>query len=291
MKKIERLLITWVFICGLLGVYIPSHAQQSTTQSAAADSVVRFPVSKTVPEGYEDLGEEGAVDLRTPSNVKTVVEYDPQTGCYVVRTRVGETDIATPFILSADEYSDYSFRKSMEAYYREKNAYDPETAEKNKFDFLDMNFSLGPLEKVFGPGGVQLKTQGSVEVNMGVKYNKIDNPALSLEARSKTYFDFDTKIQATVNAKVGNKLGFNLNYNTDATFAFDSQNLKLQFQGEEDDIIKNIEAGNVSMTTGSSLIRGSTSLFGFKTTMQFGKLTATALVSQQQSETKTVKVA
>ena len=42
------------------------------------------------------------------------------------------------------------------------------------------------------------------------------------------------------------------------------------------------------MTTGSSLIRGSTALFGVKTTMQFGKLTATALISQQQSESKTV---
>lgn len=151
-----------------------------------------------------------------------------------------------------------------------------------------MNFSLGPLEKVFGPGGVQLKTQGTVELNMGVKYNKVDNPALSVEARSKTYFDFDEQIQATVNAKVGDKLSFNMTYNTDATFDFDSKNLKLQFEGKEDDIIKNIEAGNVSMTTGSSLIRGSTSLFGFKTTMQFGKLTATALVSQQQSESKTV---
>ena len=42
------------------------------------------------------------------------------------------------------------------------------------------------------------------------------------------------------------------------------------------------------MTTGSSLIRGSTALFGVKTTMQFGKLTATALVSQQNSESQTV---
>ena len=115
-----------------------------------------------------------------------------------------------------------------------------------------------------------------------------DNPALSAEARKKTYFDFDEKIQASVTAKVGDKMSFNMNYNTDATFDFDSKNLKLQYEGKEDEIIKNIEAGNVSMTTGSSLIRGSTALFGIKTTMQFGKLTATALISQQQSESKTV---
>ena len=42
------------------------------------------------------------------------------------------------------------------------------------------------------------------------------------------------------------------------------------------------------MTTGSSLIRGGSALFGIKTKMQFGKLTVTALVSQQESESKTV---
>lgn len=288
MKNIERLLFIIILLSGVSGIPLDASAQGRASARAATDTVVRYPVTKTYPESYEEIGEEGAVDLRTPANIKTEIEYDPTTNRYVVHTRVGERDITTPFSLTRDEYEDYSFRRSMEAYYREKNAFDPEQEEKNKFDFLDMNFSLGPLEKVFGPGGVQLKTQGSVELNMGVKHNKIDNPALSVEARSKTYFDFDTKIQATVNAKVGNKLAFNLNYNTDATFAFDSQNLKLQFQGEEDDIVKNIEAGNVSMTTGSSLIRGSTSLFGFKTTLQFGKLTATALVTQQQSETKTV---
>ncbi len=123
---------------------------------------------------------------------------------------------------------------------------------------------------------------------MGVKSNKTDNPSLSLSARRKTYFDFEQKIQATIQAGVGDRMKFNMTYNTDATFDFDSKNLKLAYEGKEDDIVKNIEAGNVSMTTGSSLIRGSTALFGIKSKLQFGKLTATALVSQQNSESKTV---
>jgi cell surface protein SprA len=135
---------------------------------------------------------------------------------------------------------------------------------------------------------VQLKTQGSVQVNMGVKSNKTDNPSLSMSARRKTYFDFDQKIQATIGASVGDRLKFNMTYNTDATFDFDSKNLKLSYEGKEDDIVKSIEAGNVSMTTGSSLIKGSTALFGIKSKLQFGKLTATALVSQQNSESQSV---
>ncbi len=229
-----------------------------------------------------------ATDLKNPGNVTTTAEFDPETGYYIIHTRIGDNDIITPFLLSPQEYNDIALRQSMQEYYRQKMSESIEKKKDEPFNFLDMQFGLGPLESVFGPGGVQLKTQGSVTINMGVKSNKTDNPALSVAARRKTYFDFDQKIQATVAASVGDKMKFNMTYNTDATFEFDNKNLKLAYEGKEDEIIKNIEAGNVSMTTGSSLIRGSAALFGIKTKLQFGKLTATALVSQQNSESQTV---
>lgn len=263
----------------------PDNAIGSTSDTI----VTQYPVRPTIPNDYEYLVEQDnyAADLKNPSNITTEAEYDYETGCYIIRTKLGEKEIATPFMLSADEYNNLVLRQSMQEYYRQKNA-DLAQEKKDPFNFLDMSFGLGPLEKVFGPGGVQLKTQGSVQLTMGMKINKTDNPAISASARRSSYFDFDEKIQATINASVGNKMKFNMNYNTDATFEFDSQNLKLQYEGEEDEIIKSIEAGNVSMTTGSSLIKGSTALFGVKTTMQFGKLTATALVAQQNSESQTV---
>ena len=250
---------------------------------------MRYGVHPTVPENYDDLKEgEYAADLKTPSNITTEAEYDYETGCYIIRTKVGDYDVVTPFILTADEYNNLTLRESMMQYYRQKNAETAEEKKKNPFNFLDMQFGLGPLEKVFGPGGVQLKTQGSVQIKMGIKTNKTDNPALSVSAKRKTYFDFDQKIQATISASVGDKMKFNMTYNTDATFEFDNKNLKLAYEGKEDEIIKNIEAGNVSMTTGSTLIRGGSALFGVKTKLQFGRLTATALVSQQNSESQTV---
>ena len=255
-----------------------------------ADTVMMpFPVRQTVPVRYEDIMErEFAADLSNPSNVTTVTEYDPALGCYVIRTRLGEQDIVTPFYLTPSEYNDWQNRQSMRSYFRMRNTEALTNPAKEPFNILDMNFALGPLEKIFGPGGVSLTTRGSVTLSMGIKSNKTDNPALSINSRRKTYFDFDQKIQATVQANVGDRMKFNMTYNTDATFDFDSKNIKLAYEGKEDDIVKSIEAGNVSMTTGSSLIRGSTALFGIKTKLQFGKLTATALVSQQNSESTTV---
>lgn len=257
--------------------------------SPADSTSLPFGVRPTVPRNYEDLmADELGYDLSTPSNITTTADFDAASGNYIVRTYLGGLQIGTPFMLTKRQYENWQLKLSMQRFYKERNLGLITDKEKEPFNILDMNFALGPLEKIFGPGGVSLKTQGSVQVSMGIKSNKTDNPALSLSARRKTYFDFDQKIQATIAASVGNRMKFNMTYNTDATFDFDSKNLKLAYEGEEDDIVKSIEAGNVSMTTGSSLIRGGTALFGIKTKLQFGKLTATALVSQQNSESKTV---
>ena len=268
----------------------PPDTRPSAQQQQSPKLDLHYNVKPTIPQNYDDVQGVGeyAADLKTPSNITSEVEYDPETGCYVIHTRLGDHDIVTPYIMASDEFSNADFRRSMMEYYRQKNAESAQNQDTDPFNFLDMQFSMGRMDSIFGPGGLQLKTTGSVVIKMGVKSNSTDNPALSVAQRRKTYFDFDQRIQANIAASVGDKMRFNMSYNTGATFDFDSKNLKLAYEGKEDEIIKNIEAGNVSMTTGSSLIHGSAALFGIKTKLQFGKLTATALVSQQNSETQTV---
>ena len=286
---IRYFVLAVVFLAAAAGMPLPLPA------ASPADSLAISPVSPTVPRTYDELlGAPLPADLGLPRNVVSSVEYDAESGCYVLRTRVGDKDIATPFILTPSQYARWRERNERRQRFRMLDGgpgVDNDSVrrrERRQFDLLDMNFDLGPLDRIFGPGGVRLTTTGSVQITTAVKSTKTDNPALSLNSRRKTFFDFDQKIQATVAASVGDRMKFNLNYNTDATFDFDSKNLKLQYEGTEDDIVRNIEAGNVSMTTGSSLIRGSTALFGIKSTLQFGRLTATALVSQQNSETRSI---
>ena len=82
----------------------------------------------------------------------------------------------------------------------------------------------------------------------------------------------------------------NLNYDTEASFEFENQ-MKLDYAGKEDDIIKKLELGNVGLPLQSSLIQGSQSLFGVKGTFQFGKLTVTGVVSQQRGKTQETELA
>ena len=254
------------------------------------DSAIWAP-TKVKQLGAQNYGEltasQSSLDLQDPNNITTVVEYQPESGTYIIRTKIGDTDITTPYMLTQDEYNKYAERQIMHNYWQQKIG-EVEHNNEKKFDITDMKFNIGPADKVFGPGGVQLKMQGSAELLFGFKHQYIANPSLTQRARNNNIFDFDEKIQASVQGKVGQKLNFNMSYNTEASFSFDQQNLKLNYKGEEDDIIQSIEAGNVTMDLPSSLIRGSKALFGIKTNLKFGKLKIQALISQQNSEAQTV---
>ena len=84
----------------------PERQEQTTgdTQPAAPTSEpLHYPVAKTVPESYDEIDQKAPVDLKNPSNLKTEVEYDPETNCYVIHTRVAGVDVCTPFMLSAED--------------------------------------------------------------------------------------------------------------------------------------------------------------------------------------------
>ncbi len=264
--------------------------EQNLTQNIVAeeDSASNVKVKKT-DYTRDERPEDYAFDLADPENLKTEVgEYDEKTGYYKVGSKLGDNFLSAPYLMTPEEYMKWNERKSMYSYFKERNDSLYKTKGKDKFSFSNMKFDLGPAEKIFGPGGVQIKTQGSAELKFGYNYKFTDNPSLSERNRKTTGFDFDQKINLSVNAKVGNKMDFNLNYNTDATFDYDAKNLKLKYEGEEDDIVQLLEAGNVSLPTNSSLIRGASSLFGIRSDLKFGKLSLQTVVSQKKSQSKTV---
>ncbi len=246
----------------------------------------RFPVKATTAQSENE--DNRPADLKDPENLKTDVYYDEESGTYRMGTKLGDNFLEAPFYMSPEEYQEWIAARSMRAYYRQKNAEEFKTKGKDKFDFTDMQFDLGPANKIFGPGGVRIKTQGSAELKIGANMRNVDNPSLSERNRKVFGFDFDEKINLSVSGKVGDKVNLDFNYNSEATFNFDTQSLKLRYEGKEDEIIKLIEAGNVSLPSNSSLVRGASSLFGVRADLQFGKLNLQTVISQKKSSTQSV---
>lgn len=225
--------------------------------------------------------------LKNPSNVKVDIVYDPVTRQYYKTYKIGNMDYRIPTTMSFEEYQEMDMQSIMSSYW------------KDRADAASMDAAGGLIPKIhipgkvfetiFGNNTVDIRPQGSAEINFGIVSNKRDDPMLSTRARRQTNFDFDEKIQMNVIAKIGDKIEFKVNYNTEATFDFENK-LKLKYEGKEDAIIQSIEAGDVNMPLNSTLIKGTESLFGLKTKLRFGRVTVTALYSQQRSETKNITI-
>nr|WP_314897669.1 cell surface protein SprA [uncultured Flavobacterium sp.] len=244
-------------------------------------------VQDTIVTGFST----GKVQLKDPQSVLSAYTYDPVTDRYIYTNSVDGFSINYPIILTPKEYESLVLKESMRDYFKKKvDAIDgkKEGSEAAKKDLLPRYYvKSGLFESIFGSNTIDVKPTGSIELDLGMRYTKQDNPSFSPRNRSNLSFDFDQRISMSLMGKVGTRLNVNANYDTQSTFAF--QNLmKLEYAPSEDDIIQKIEVGNVSMPLNSSLIRGAQSLFGVKTQLQFGKTTVTGIFSEQKSQTKSL---
>ena len=137
----------------------------------------RWKITKTTPILVSDL-DSAVIDLRMPDNIKQQAEYDDSTGVYLIGSKIGSSYLNAPILMSPEEYQEWSRQREIRKFFRLKNAANFATKGKDKFDFADMHFDLGPAEKIFGPGGVRIKTQGTAELKLGANFKIIDNPSL-----------------------------------------------------------------------------------------------------------------
>ncbi len=233
----------------------------------------------------------GVIELPNPNSILEAYSYDPATDRYIYTKTFEGFNIDYPIVLTPDEYQKLIAREAMRDYFQKKSdAIDgkKEASKEAQKDLLPRYYiRSGLFETIFGSNTIDVKPTGTVEIDLGVRYSKQDNPSFSPRNRSTTTFDFDQRISLSLLGKVGTRLKVNANYDTESTFAF--QNLiKLEYTPTEDDILQKIEIGNVSMPLNSTLIRGAQSLFGVKAQFQFGRTTVTGVFSEQKSQTKTV---
>ena len=264
-------------------------------------------------------------NLRDPNVIEKSVEYDPATNKYYITEKVGSEYYRTPTVLTFDEYMRWKGKQQERDYFerlaglnkkRNGELIDP----LSKIDFsATQNSKLKLLIKSIGTNGklpevpkiglknmgdnligmifgdpptVDIRPQGQIDLTLGGDYRYFGNPVLPTYARTNGGLLFNMDIQMNVTGKIGEKLNLNTAFNNKATFDFDNI-MKINYNSNvfsEDDIIKSIEGGNVSLPLRGSLIQGSQNLFGIKTELQFGNLRLTALVAQQRNRRQNLQV-
>ena len=231
--------------------------------------------------GSEKPGYKNNLDLNDPS-VTTIVEYNSATGMYEEYKEIAGRKVLQRS-MSREEYMDYSAKQERKRYFDQRSKSNAGESGYNNNKKITLVKSPPILDKVFRGGLVDIQPSGSAELTFGGIFNTVRNPQFSARQQKTGQFDFDQKIQLNVNGKIGNALNLGIKYDTDATFDFDNQT-KLNWVGKEDQMVKAIELGNVSLPLNGSLIQAGQSLFGIKTAFQFGKLKMTLIATQNKGQ-------
>ncbi len=248
---------------------------------------LQYPITDPPAPGDNNTG---TVDLGAPENVTNEVVYDPVTGQYIMQSTIGDNiQYRPPMSMTLDEYLNYDMQQSMQTYWSDKNKAAVERDSKNPL-IKSINVRSEVFCRIFRGCNIDIRPQGSAEVTFGLNISKTENPRIPVEQRKITTFNFDQRIQLNLIGNIGEALKINTAYNTEATFDFENQ-VKLNYVGDEDQIVQKLEAGNVSLPLSGQLIQGSQSLFGLKTELRFGRLTATAIFSQEKGQRRNVAVA
>ena len=134
----------------------------------------------------------GRILLDNPDSVVGKYEYDAKIDRYVYTESVGDFNVNYPLFLTPEQYYDLIQKESMKAYFKEKiDAFSgkkegSEEARKNLLPNFYIN--SGFFESVFGGNTIEVIPQGSVAMDLGIIWQKNDNPALSPRNRTNLSF-------------------------------------------------------------------------------------------------------
>ena len=194
------------------------------------------------------------IKITTSSSIISKYTYDTQTEMYIYTQSIEDFPINTPLVLSPKEFQAMVLSEQMKGYFQEKiailagNSANLSESQKNLLPEVYVNSKF--FQSIFGGNVIDIIPQGSVGIDLGVRFQKNDNPAASPRNRRSFGFDFDQRISLSLLGKIGERLQITANYDTESTFDF--QNLvKIEFNpprlADTSEIIPNVNNSILSV--------------------------------------------
>ena len=247
------------------------------------DSGIEFPVADGtgVPTFKFELPLDLTYNLDISWNHKFIAYYKLKDGVVV--------DLEVKFFSS---FQDYLLQLTFSAESR-KGLKSAETASKSSQGLvpeIDLPIAFpSPVAGIIGQGG-KLDVSGSQRIEFGgSKAQNLDLIKDELTPKESWLPSPEMEQHLRVNLKgtIGEKINVFIDHDSEREFDLNNT-LKLEYKGDEDEIVQSVKAGNTELSlAGISLIGGSTShkgLFGIKTEAKIGPVNLTAIASREEAE-------
>ncbi len=226
--------------------------------------------------------------LKDPSTLKLDLEIDT-SNTYTIYEKMGDINYRPTSTLSFEEFQQIQEEKMIRQYWKNRSAgLDGESAVSGR-RLIPPIYVSPVFDRIFGGSYVDIRPNGYVNLDFGGRWQRIDNPAIPIRQQRNGGFEFDQQISMNVVGQIGDKMAVTANFDNNNSFDFEN-NLKVEYTGYEEDIIKKIEVGNVSLPLNNSLLAGAQNLFGLKTQLQFGKLFVTGVASTQRGKSDVITI-
>lgn len=285
-------------ICLFAASSLEVYAQNDSTQLKPADTA-RFKVinpyrpsfrpSDRFGDPFSNYSTFSPLFLKNPKSLNLDVQIDSGMN-YNIRERIGNVNFRPNSSMSFREFSLHEDQLTRKQYWQTKSqALDGISAVSGR-NLLPKLYVSPILDRIFGGSYVELIPRGFVTLDFGASFQTINNPSIPIRQQSNGGFEFDQQISLQVTGKVGEKLKVATNFDNNNSFDFQN-NMKVEFTGFKEDMLKKLEIGNVGLPLNNSLIQGSQNLFGVKAQLQFGKLFVTAIATTQRGKQSSIKVA
>lgn len=280
-------LAAWVAFASPASNYVSDISDWQEFLASPPDSTQADTSVKGMHDRYGDRisnpGSKSPWDYSTPSNVETEIEITRDLRTYSIQEKIGDSLNYRPKSeMNFQEFAEYQREQYIRDYWDKAS----ETKRDSGGSDEDLSFAIKDSK---GDPIVEIRPSGNVTLEFGGRWQRTSNPAVPIRQQRTGGFDFDQQISLNLLGNIGDRLNITANWDTKATFDFDN-NIKVSYAGKEEDIVQDVQAGNIELPLDNNLITGAQNLFGVKTRLQFGRLGVTTLFSSQRGKTETITI-
>ena len=223
------------------------------------------------------------------SSYKKVASFDSLTRRFIVQESILKYQKTIPLVLSQENYRKELYKNVVRSSFIEiinLDTQNEQTKERRADQGVGFTVPIPmgsrAFSRIFGSAGVGLRVNGNVAMTGSLVQQQQSAVKTAINQASDFTFKLEQKQRFNVTGKIGEKVDVTIDQDSERDFDFEN-NIRIFYAGEEDEIVKRVEAGNISLSlpgTRFVTFSGSNSgLFGLKTEMQIGNLDLTTIAS------------